>query len=169
MWASFRKGFPKEFPGDEPLEEGWWGQVRRWGALGLIVVVLVVLIAIPQPINLMTETPGDEESQRFPDGPHDAKVLWFSLVFAPILAGAARFRNGFFVPAGIAGAMLVSQILGGMSWNRFLYHEGPFIVIFGLPGLLVMYMLGVSVQSFREAYKMVMAARARIGLGKRKR
>lgn len=160
--------FNKDFPGDEPLEAGWLGHVRRWGTLGLIVLVFGVLVAIPQPINLMTEIPGDEESARFPAGPYDEIVLWMTLVAAPLAAGLLRFRNGFFAPAGIVAALLVSQKFGGMSWDRLLRHEGPFIVIFGLAGLFVIYRVGTGFVGMWEGFRKIRASVTGTGLEKRK-
>lgn len=156
--------FSKDFPGDEPLEKGWLGHLRRWGTLGLILLVLGVLVAFPQPINLMTEIPGDEESARFPAGPYDEIVLWMTLVAAPLAAGLFRFRNGFFVPAGVVAALLVSQKFGGMSWDRLFRHEGPFIVMFGLAGLFAIYLVGTSFVGMWEGFRRIRASVK--GLGK---
>lgn len=128
----------KDWDDHTPLV-GRWGQVRRWGALVMVVLVFAGLIAFPQPINLMTEIPGDEESARFPEGPYDGVVLWSTLLGAPVLAAVARLRNGFLVPLACVAAMLVSQRVGGMGWNRLLHHEGPFILLFGLPLLSILY------------------------------
>jgi hypothetical protein len=123
----------------------------------LALLVVVLLVQFPQPISLMTEIPGDEESKRFESGPYDSYVLGFCLVVAPLVAGWAGLRFGFLVPLTSLGALAASQILGGMSWDRFFHHEGPFLLLFGPLGIGVIYETGAGLRDIGNFYRKYVA------------
>jgi hypothetical protein len=117
----------------------------RWKSRETIALASVTLLAlfiypIPFCIDCESPKPWNHETAAG-EGP---VAVW--LFLAPLVAGFFRLHRGWIIPLFTVFALVITQPLGGVAMWSLVRNEGPFIVVLGVPTLMLCFGFGTGLR-----------------------